>query len=161
MMTSIKWRDFLNEGLHSLLQLIVSSILIAGVFFYLSPIVACFAILPIPIIIVGGFRFRGRLTNSYGAVRKKAAELGERLSGMITGVVTIRASVAEGEMVEQLEEASQSYINANQQAIKLSSAFVPVIRMGFWQDSSSPWCWRVSKLSMENWQRLLSPSLFS
>jgi ATP-binding cassette subfamily B protein len=55
--------------------------------------------------------------------------LGARLSGIITGVVTIRAAVAEDEQVQLVNDASQHYIETNREAIALSSAFVPIIRM--------------------------------
>lgn len=120
---------FLNDGLHTLIQLFVSSILIAFVFFYLSPLVAFFAILPIPIIIFGGFKLKGPLTGHYAEVRGKAANLSEKLSGVIGGVTTIRAAVAEKAMVDTITKASEDYIVANRKAIKMSSAFVPIIRM--------------------------------
>jgi len=120
---------FLNEGTHKFIQLFVSSLLVSAVFFYLSPLVAVFALLPIPLIIYGGFRFRGRLAGRYTAVREAASLLGARLSGIITGVVTIRAAVAEEEQVALVNAASQHYIESNREAIALSSAFVPIIRM--------------------------------
>lgn len=120
---------FFNEGAHKFIQLFVSSILVSAVFFYLSPTVACFALLPIPVIIIGGFQFRGRLASRYAAVREAASRLGAQLSGVITGVVTIRAKVAEDEQVALVNAASETYIRANSQAIALSSAFVPIIRM--------------------------------
>ena len=120
---------FFNEGAHKFLQLFVSSLLVSAVFFYLSPLVACFALLPIPFIIIGGFQFRGKLAARYARVREAASRLGVVLSGIITGVVTIRAKVAEDEQVALVDRASRAYIEANRQAITLSSAFVPVIRM--------------------------------
>ena len=120
---------FFNEGAHKFLQLFVSSLLVSAVFFYLSPLVACFALLPIPAIIIGGFQFRGRLASRYARVREAASRLGVMLSGIITGVVTIRAKVAEDEQVALVDQSSRAYIEANRQAIQLSSAFVPIIRM--------------------------------
>lgn len=120
---------FLNEGAHKFIQLFVSSLLISGVFFYLSPLIACFALLPVPVILVGGFQFRGRLAIRYALVRETASDLGAKLSGIITGVVTIRACVAEDEQLALVEQASEAYITANTKAIALSSAFVPIIRL--------------------------------
>lgn len=120
---------FINDGLHKLIQLLVSSILIGVVFFYLSPLVALFAILPIPIIVLGGLHYRKGLASRYSEVRAMAAELGGRLSATIQGVVTIRAVVAEKVMVQKVSAESEAYIAANREAIKLSSAFVPIIRM--------------------------------
>ncbi|MFW7380209.1 MAG: ABC transporter ATP-binding protein [Oligoflexus sp.] len=121
---------FLDQGIHTLVQLFVSSLLIGIIFFYVSPSVAVFAILPVPIILSGGFFFRSRLSERYALVRAKAGELGSKLNGIISGVVTIRAAVAEEEQIEKVSQASQNYILANRKAIQMSSAFVPIIRMG-------------------------------
>ena len=41
---------FLNNGINQIVQIIVSSILIGGVFFFISPLIAVIILLPIPII---------------------------------------------------------------------------------------------------------------
>lgn len=121
---------FLDQGVHTLVQLFVSSIIISLIFIYVSPSVAVFAILPVPLILFGGFYFRRQLTERYALVRARAGDLGSKLNSIITGVVTIRAAVAEDEQIAQVESASQQYIEANRRAIRMSSAFVPIIRMG-------------------------------
>lgn len=126
---------FTNEGFHNIIQLMVSSLLIGAVFFYISPPVAVLAMLPIPLILFGGLKFRSRLEQRYQKVRAAAGQLSSRLAGLMSGVITIRSLVAENQMTTHVERDSKAYIEANQKAIALSTAFVPVIRiavlMGF------------------------------
>lgn len=121
---------FLNTGPNQIIQLLVSSLLVGGVFLYISPIISFFAILPIPIILLFGFKFRDKLSVRYTAVRESAGRLSAKLSGIMNGVVTIRAAVAEKHQIERVERESASYNTTNHHAIVLSSAFVPLIRMG-------------------------------
>ena len=56
---------FLNGGFNDILQIIVSSIVIGGVFFYISPLIALFAICPIPIILFVASLFQKKLSPKY------------------------------------------------------------------------------------------------
>ena len=120
---------FLNEGIHNILQLLVSSLLVGFVFFYVSPMIALFALLPIPLILYGGLRFRRRLEGSYKRVRKAAGHLTGALSGMMSGITTIRAFTAERHLEGHIEGLSDAYNECNKKAINLSTAFVPIIRI--------------------------------
>ena len=48
---------FLDTGANKLLQTITTVIVIGGTFLYISPLIAIFAFIPIPVIIFGSFRF--------------------------------------------------------------------------------------------------------
>ena len=52
---------FLDNGFNTIIQLIVSSVAIGAVFFYISPLVASISILPIPIILIIAFFFQRNL----------------------------------------------------------------------------------------------------
>ena len=43
---------FLDSGINSIIQIIISTIVVGAVFFYISPLIACIAIMPIPIILI-------------------------------------------------------------------------------------------------------------
>jgi ATP-binding cassette subfamily B protein len=62
-------------------------------------------------------------------VRDEAAAINSQLSNNLGGMSTIKAFTAEEREVERISEASQSYREANTAAIKLSSAFSPLIRV--------------------------------
>jgi ATP-binding cassette subfamily B protein len=120
---------FLDGGANSLLQVAATVLLVGGIFFALSPIVATVAFVPIPVILWGAFRFQGRLQPRYRDVRDKAGLLAARLANNLGGMATIQGFTAEAREVEMIRQDSQAYLHANAKAIALSSAFTPVIRM--------------------------------
>lgn len=120
---------FLDGGANDFLQVFVSVTLIGGVFFVISPTIAMLAITPIPVIIWGAFFFMRRATPLYAEVRTRVADLASRLGNNIGGMATIKSFTAEARESLRLSKASDDYVQANRAAIKISSAFVPLIRM--------------------------------
>jgi len=120
---------FLDGGANDFLQVFVSVILVGAVFFIISPTIALLAIAPIPVIIWGAFYFMRQATPLYADVRSKVGALSNRLNNNIGGMATIKSFTAEKRESLRLREASNDYVNANRKAIRVSSAFVPLIRM--------------------------------
>lgn len=120
---------FLDGGANAIIQVIASTILIGAVFFFISPAVAVVALLPMPIILYGAFYFQGRLGPRYADVRERAGLISARLSNNLLGMATIRSYGREAFERERLSEDSAAYLRANTNAIRLSSAFIPIIRM--------------------------------
>ena len=121
---------FLNGGFNDILQIIVSSIVIGGVFFYISPLIALFAICPIPIILFVASVFQKKLSPKYLDVRNAAGNLSSSIFNNLLGIITIKGFTAEQYETNKILHMSQDYQNKNQDAIKLSSAFIPIVRMG-------------------------------
>ncbi len=120
---------FLDGGANDFLQVFVTVALVGAVFFYTAPDIALLAILPIPIIIWGAFFFMRRATPLYAEVREQVGQLARRLSNNIGGIATIKSFTAERREADSLRQSSHQYVAANRAAIKVSSAFVPLIRM--------------------------------
>jgi len=120
---------FLDGGANDFLQVFMTVILVGGVFFFISPTIALFAIMPIPVVIWGAFFFMRRATPLYADVREQVGGLANRLSNNLGGMATIKSFTAEAEEAQRLKLASARYVAANRRAIKVSSAFVPLIRM--------------------------------
>ncbi len=120
---------FLDGGANDFLQVFVSVTLIGGVFFIISPTIAMLAFTPIPVIVWGAFFFMRKASPLYADVREKVADLSSRLSNNIGGMATIKSFTAEARESLRLRETSREYVEANRRAIKVSSAFVPLIRM--------------------------------
>jgi ATP-binding cassette subfamily B protein len=120
---------FLDGGANDFLQVFVSVTLIGAVFFYISPSIALVAITPIPIIIWGAFFFMKRAAPLYAQVRARVGDLASRLGNNIGGMATIKSFTSERRESARLQQASAAYVLANRRAIKVSSAFVPLIRM--------------------------------
>lgn len=119
---------FLDHGANEILQLITTVLAVGGAMVVLSPGVAGVSFLPIPVILWGSLRFQRRLAPRYAAVREQAGDLASRLSTNLGGMLTIKSYVAERHEMGRLREQSQAYRVANRRAIRLSAAFVPLIR---------------------------------
>ena len=63
------------------------------------------------------------------AVRERVGLLSTRLANNIAGIATIKSFTREQEELERLAEDSNAYVEANRKAIRISSAFIPIIRM--------------------------------
>ena len=120
---------FLNGGANDLIQVVVTVISVGAVFFYLSPPIALMAFTPIPVIIIGAFWFQRRAQPLYATVRERVGVLAARLSNNIAGIATIKSFTREAEELQRLRDDSEAYVEANRRAIRISSAFIPVIRM--------------------------------
>ena len=120
---------FLDGGANALIQVGTSIIAVGAVFFYISPQIAMMAFTPIPVIIIGAFWFQRRAQPLYATVREKVGLLSTRLANNIAGIVTIKSFTREKYELEQLEHESAAYVDANRSAIRISSAFIPIIRM--------------------------------
>ena len=120
---------FLDTGADDVIQTGATVVLIGIVFFVLAPSVAWMAFIPIPFILWGSIRYQRTLEPRYAAVREQAAEINSQLSNNLGGIATIKSFIAEKREVARLGETSQSYREANRSAIKLSSAFSPLIRI--------------------------------
>ena len=120
---------FLNTGANDLIQVFVSSLLIGAVFFALTADLAVLALLPIPLILVGAFWFQRRLYPRYAAAREAAATVSSRLNNNLSGMATIQAYTAEDFEAEHVRAASDAFRSRNSDAIRVSAAITPVIRM--------------------------------
>jgi ATP-binding cassette, subfamily B, bacterial len=120
---------FLNGGANELIQLIVSVLAIGGAFFFLTPKIALFAMLPIVPIIIGSLWFQGKLAPYYAEVRDRAGLLNDRLSNNLGGITTIKSFTTEAYEQQQVSDSSEAYRQSNRKAIALSAAFVPLIRI--------------------------------
>jgi ATP-binding cassette subfamily B protein len=120
---------FLNTGANDLIQIFISSLLVGAVFFFLTSSLAVLALLPIPLILFGAFWFQKRLAPRYAAAREAAATVSARLNNNLAGMATIQAYTAEAFESEHVRIASDGYRARNAEAIRVSAAITPVIRM--------------------------------
>ena len=120
---------FLDKGANDLLQVTTTVIVVGAVFIYLSWEIALFAVLPIPVILWGSFLYQKKLEVRYQDVRATAGQLNALLENDLTGMATIQSFTNETEELGRVQELSEKYKEANRSAIRLSAAFVPLIRM--------------------------------
>ena len=120
---------FLDKGANDLLQVSTTVVVVGAVFLMISWEVALFAVLPIPIIVWGSFRYQRSLEPRYAEVRRAAGAMNALLENDLSGMSTIQSFTAEDREYQRVEELSTVYREANRGAIRLSAAFTPLIRM--------------------------------
>tara|TARA_B100001250_G_scaffold374489_1_gene361361 strand:+ start:2664 stop:4448 length:1785 start_codon:yes stop_codon:yes gene_type:complete len=121
---------FLNNGVNQIIQVFVSTICIGIIFFYISPLIATIAILPVPVIFIISFFFQKKLSPRYKRVRDKVGALNSSVFNNLIGIQTIKSFMTFKHERDRISELSDDYQKENIGAISISSAFVPVIRMG-------------------------------
>ena len=119
---------FLDQGANQLIQLFITVLIIGGIMIFVAPKIAFYAFLPIPLIFLGSIRFQRKLSPKYKDVRKKAGLLAARLNNNLSGILTIKSFTKETWELNRLNKESLEYQRSNKSAIKLSSAFIPLIR---------------------------------
>ncbi|MHC4579697.1 MAG: ABC transporter transmembrane domain-containing protein, partial [Planctomycetota bacterium] len=120
---------FLDVGANEVLQVATTVVVIAAIFFGLSPLVACLAMLPMPFILLGSVRFTRAMAPRYTAVREQVGHLNAMLANNLGGVAVIKSYTAEAHELGRVAAASEEYVRRNRHAIRLSSAFTPLIRI--------------------------------
>ena len=120
---------FLDKGANDLLQVSTTVVIVGAVFLAISWQVALFAVLPIPIIVWGSFRYQRSLEPRYAEVRAAAGQMNALLENDLSGMSTVQSFTAEANELKRVEELSNTYREANKEAIRLSAAFTPLIRM--------------------------------
>ncbi|MDR5171491.1 ABC transporter ATP-binding protein [Methylobacillus flagellatus] len=120
---------FFNGGFNSLIQVFFGSVMVGGVFFFLTKELAFLALIPVPFILYGAFWFQSRLARRYTSVREAAGALATRLNNNLLGIATVKAYAAEEIESQHIRSASDAYRQKNAEAIRLSAAITPVIRI--------------------------------
>ena len=121
--------NFLNEAANRLIQTATTVIVIGATFLYISPLVAIFAFIPIPVIVFGSYKFVQRIGERYSKIRNNVESLNAHLSNSITGILTVKSFNREKKEYKRIDLASDEVKTANYDAIKLSAAFIPIIRV--------------------------------
>jgi ATP-binding cassette, subfamily B, bacterial len=120
---------FLDVGANEIIQVLTNAIVIGGVFFVLAPNLAWWSMVPIPVIIIGSIWFQKKLAPYYANVREKVGLLNSRLANNLGGITTIKSFTTEAYELDRVRMDSEAYRQSNRQAIAVSAAFVPLIRM--------------------------------
>ena len=120
---------FLDKGANDLLQVSTTVVVVGAIFIAISWKIALFAVLPIPIIIWGSFKYQRSLEPRYAKVRDTAGKMNALLENDLSGMSTIQSFTAEEREMARVKDLSNDYRDANRDAIRLSAAFTPLIRM--------------------------------
>lgn len=120
---------FLDHGANDLIQVFITVVVIGSIFIFSAPNIGWMALVPMPFIIWGSVWFQKKLAPMYSKVRDQAGEVSSQLVNNLGGMTTIKSFGAQDHENRRIANLSDQYKQANQDVIRLSSAFVPLIRM--------------------------------
>jgi ATP-binding cassette subfamily B protein len=120
---------FLDSGASTIIATFWNIVLVGTVFALTSWQLTLLAFLPVPVIVVGSIRYQRRLAPLYAKVRERVSDLSSTLVTNLGGITTIKAFTAEACETARVRQVSDDYRLANREAIRFSSAFMPMIRM--------------------------------
>lgn len=120
---------FLNTGFNNLLQLLVLFLFCGAILMSTSWQLALVGLIPVPLIVLGSFGYQRLISPRYQVVRERVGSLASRLENNLSGMMVIKSFTAEDFESQRVREVSDSYRQANTEAIRLSSVYVPLIRM--------------------------------
>lgn len=120
---------FMNSGFNEILQLLVLFVFAGAVLFGISWQLALVGMMPLPLILLGSIVYQRWIANRYRAMRETVGALSSRLENNISGIAVIKSFTAEEFEASRVSTSSQDYRKANFHAIKISTLYVPLIRM--------------------------------
>jgi ATP-binding cassette, subfamily B, bacterial len=120
---------FLDNGAATIIETFWNIVLVGAVFAATSLELTLLAFLPIPVIVAGSIRYQRRLEPLYARVRERVSDLSTTLVSNLGGITTIKAFNAERREAARVARVSDDYRLANRDAIRYSSAFIPMIRI--------------------------------
>jgi len=120
---------FLDNGANDLIQVVVTVTVIGAIFMFSAPEIGWMALVPMPFIIWGSVWFQKKLAPRYSKMRERAGEISSQLVNNLGGMATIKSFGTQEYENKRIAGLSDRYKKANQSVIRLSAAFVPLIRM--------------------------------
>lgn len=120
---------FLDKDINKFLQLCTSTIAILCIFFYLSPMITLYILIPVPFIFLTARWFQNHLSPRYKKVRECAGTLAKRIVNNINGTVTIKSYTAQEYEFRHITHDSREYKLANKHVIAMGSAITPIVRI--------------------------------
>jgi len=120
---------FLDNGANDLIQVVVTVTVIGAIFMFSAPEIGWMALVPMPFIIWGSVWFQKKLAPRYSKMRERAGEISSQLVNNLGGMATIKSFGTQEYENDRIAGLSDRYKKANQSVIRLSAAFVPLIRM--------------------------------
>ncbi|GAB5552470.1 MAG: ABC transporter ATP-binding protein [Saprospiraceae bacterium] len=120
---------FINNVFNEIIQLIILALFAGWALCATSLSLGLIGMIPIPMIIAGSFFYQRKVAPLYKTIREQVGWLGSRLENNIAGILVIKSFTAEKFEKQRVADASQAYRDANFNAIRWSSVFIPIIRM--------------------------------
>ena len=120
-------RFFLGYGLIFITQSALTLILAAAVMFYLQPLLALLALLPVPFVVIAAARFNRHSRPALQEVQQRIAELTVEAEESVSGVRVVKAFAREQHMLERFRRAVSRVFDQNVFSTRIRAFYSPLI----------------------------------
>lgn len=115
------------QGITSLLEEIVTFIVVAGMVLWISPIVGAASILPLALAFVFIRKYNLRVKSIYEGVRKKLGHIGSFVQDRLAGVQVTQSFAREAAEKESFDERAAVFYEASVGASRLRNTYFPIV----------------------------------
>ena len=118
---------FLNDGFNSIFRILLMLFAIAGLLFYLNPILAVISLIFMPILAIFTYNFTISIQPKYAKVRESVGELHSRLKQNLNAIQLIKLYNTETYESNRVSSTSLNYYNSNWDSIEERIKFFPIL----------------------------------
>jgi ABC-type multidrug transport system fused ATPase/permease subunit len=115
------------QGLTSLLEEIVTFIVVAGMVLWISPLVGAASILPLAFAFIFIRKYNLRVKSIYEGVRKKLGQIGSFVQDRLAGVQVIQSFARESAEQETFDGRAALFYEASVGASRLRNTYFPIV----------------------------------
>ena len=119
--------NLIAEGAHHIPEdLLISVSLITGAFimmFFMCPPLALIALIPLPLMLVWGFFYGGKMRKGFRAVRRKIADLNSSVENSVQGIREVKSYANEDTEIDKFEEVNFSFRMAKEHMYGIMALF--------------------------------------
>ena len=120
-------RDFIANGIVSIIADFITVFFIVAIMFYISPIFTAMVLVTIPIFALATYAFKVALRSGYRGVRRANSRMGTLLVESITGIKEIFLFNHRKKSLEDFDKANDDYKKSFIKIVKSYSLYFPVI----------------------------------
>ena len=102
---------------------IVEFVVIIAVMASINPVLAFFALLPVPIVVIGSIVFSKKIYPYYRRIWSRGAKLSSILTDSIPGIKVVKAFTSEQKFVKSFENQSKDYVDETLKTVKFSATY--------------------------------------
>jgi len=122
-------RQFISEGIVSLVGDFLKVIFILAAMFYLNHHLALLTMLTLPLFVIATAFFRKSIRNGFDKVRKTNAEINTKLVETISGIREINLFGLKNESKNSFEKENKEYLNAYLQIVHSYALYFPILEI--------------------------------
>ena len=115
------------QGLTSLLEEVVTFVVVAGMVLWLSPVVGAASILPLAFAFIFIRKYNRRVKSIYEGVRRKLGTIGSFLQDRLAGIQVTQSFAREEEEKEDFAERVDTFFDSSVKASRLRNTYFPIV----------------------------------